>query len=222
MLSTFVRKIQEILNWRLFIVGLIAFICMYVFWELAENVWIMRTFSWDQPIMEWVHSWRSPLLTSIFLFITNTVGPLIFIPLALIFFDFWRHRFYYQIILVIFSILGFGAIVTVLKLIFQRPRPDVFDPIVTETSFSFPSGHTGAAVALFGLAGVFFWRQDNRIAAIVCWVWIFMVMLSRVYLGAHYPSDVLGSLVLGTIWVVLITVEPISRRKVKAENAAKA
>jgi undecaprenyl-diphosphatase len=91
-----------------------------------------------------------------------------------------------------------------LKLLFARPRPNVFPPLTLETSFSFPSGHTMAAVAFYGLIAILLWRDHHYGWALLPGLWVPLVALSRIYLGVHYPSDVLASLAVGTIWLALI------------------
>lgn len=201
---TQLRKFSEWFNWRWFLIFAIVLGASMTFLELAEDVWFNEGFKWDVPLILSVHSFSYPALDLIFKAITMTAGAIIFAPILIFCFWFWRKQSYYQIGMLLFSVIGMGIITTILKLLFQRPRPDVFVPLVTESSYSFPSGHTGAAVALFGLAGTFFWQDNQRIVALLCWLWVFLVMLSRIYLGAHYPSDVLASLMLGIIWIILL------------------
>ena len=97
----------------------------------------------------------------------------------------------------------------VLKFIIQRPRPDGFR-LAAATGFSFPSGHSMVAMAFFGLLAWFVWRyeKDRRQRALLLIAFafiIFMVGLSRVYLGVHYASDVIGGFCLSIIWLALYT-----------------
>ena len=93
---------------------------------------------------------------------------------------------------------------SLLKLLFARPRPNLFPPVVTETSFSFPSGHAMTAVAVYGLLSLLLWQRGRHSWALLAGLWVPLVALSRVYLGVHYPSDVLASLALGTVWLVIV------------------
>ena len=106
--------------------------------------------------------------------------------------------------LLLISVVGNIALDTLLKAIFTRPRPDVITPLVTETSFSFPSGHTAVAVALYGMLALLLWQRRHWLVGAVCMMWMLLIGLSRIYLGAHYPSDVVGSLAFSVVWVLML------------------
>jgi undecaprenyl-diphosphatase len=106
--------------------------------------------------------------------------------------------------MLIVSLIASQIISLLLKYRFDRPRPDVFPPLVVEHTGSFPSGHTLTAVAVYGLISVLLWQRGHRFLSIISGIWVFLIALSRVYLGAHYPSDVLASLALGTILLIII------------------
>ena len=97
----------------------------------------------------------------------------------------------------------------VYKGIVQRPRPEGIS-LVTEHGFSFPSGHSMAAMAFFGLLVWLIWHYEKdkpmRIACCVALsVVIVMVGVSRIYLGVHYASDVIGGFCVSLAWLTLYT-----------------
>jgi len=102
------------------------------------------------------------------------------------------------------SFAGAGAINAMLKLVLARPRPALFAPLVSASGFAFPSGHVTAAVSVYGLLAVFLWRQGRRLWAILSGACVFIVAVSRIYLGVHYPSDTMGSLAFGTLWLFVV------------------
>ena len=94
------------------------------------------------------------------------------------------------------------AIVVIVKLLVERHRPNQALQIIHEASFSFPSGHTMAAVVLYGLVAYFIMRTFKSFSArsLVIGTWVLFVVavaISRIYLGVHYPSDTLASASLG-------------------------
>ncbi|MEO8510422.1 MAG: phosphatase PAP2 family protein [Chloroflexota bacterium] len=90
----------------------------------------------------------------------------------------------------------------------ERARPDVLDPLVVEHGFSFPSGHSMLGATAWGIVAVVIARSDMPVAAKragvgVCIALVALIGLSRVYLGVHYPSDVLAGWTAGAVIVLL-------------------
>ena len=101
------------------------------------------------------------------------------------------------------------ALNTVLKYLVQRPRPDGFR-LISESGYSFPSGHSMVAMAFFGLLIWMVWRYHRRDVMRVAWCACFglvivMVGVSRIYLGVHYASDVLAGFCVSLVWLVFYT-----------------
>lgn len=94
----------------------------------------------------------------------------------------------------------------VIKILFHRARPD--GGLGVENTFSFPSGHALIATAFYGFLVYYFWRvAKNKAQKYLCLgVGLFLILLigaSRLYLGAHYFSDVIGGYILGAIWLAI-------------------
>ena len=111
-----------------------------------------------------------------------------------------------------FNVLNLGLVVLLnqaMKFAIQRPRPDVLR-LADVSGFSFPSGHSMVAMAVFGLLAWCVWRYEKnprRRIVLMCLFALIIVMvgISRIYLGAHYASDVLGGFCVSMIWLVLFT-----------------
>lgn len=104
------------------------------------------------------------------------------------------------------TLLGAAASDYFMKVIVARARPGDFIPSVIETSYSFPSGHATAALALYGFIAYALCRRypkhARKIVATVTAV-ILAVGFSRLYLGVHFPSDVIAGYLLGGLWLLL-------------------
>jgi undecaprenyl-diphosphatase len=113
-------------------------------------------------------------------------------------------------VLVLVTVGGAGALNLGLKTLFGRARPEAFfDQYPVPESFSFPSGHALFAACFFGgLAVLASHRLNSRVAEIVVWLiclsLILLIGVSRIYLGVHYPTDVLGGFAVGVVWVMSV------------------
>lgn len=138
---------------------------------------------------------------------------------------FLRRRWWYRLLALALTVPGGLALNLLLKSAFERQRPQFDDPLVKLTDFSFPSGHTMMATLFYGLlivvASVHIRSRVVRVTTIValCGV-IALVGFSRMYLGAHYLSDVLGALTMGVAWLALCVtaVDTMRRRREAMKN----
>jgi undecaprenyl-diphosphatase len=103
------------------------------------------------------------------------------------------------------SIIGGAILVSLLKFGFARPRPELVSHLVNVNAFSFPSGHATMAAVTFLTLGVLLARVQTRrrmklYVLTVASVLVLLVGLTRVYLGVHWPTDVLAGWCIGTAW----------------------
>jgi membrane-associated phospholipid phosphatase len=184
---------------------ILVFGAAFTFLELAEDVWLKEGFSWDVPLMRDIHRLSTPWLDTLMKSITLTAsGAVIVLVVAVVVWLWHGRRQRVEALTISTALIGSVIINTILKLIFARPRPEVFPPLTVEHSYSFPSGHTSTAIAFYGLLAVLLWRAHHRGWALLSGGWVLAVAFSRVYLGVHYPSDVLGSLTLGVVWLFAV------------------
>ena len=105
------------------------------------------------------------------------------------------------------AVIGSGIIIQGVKLIVHRPRPAFFTPLLHEGGYSFPSGHSLIAIVVYGLLGYFalhlVHNRAGRLAVRVVTVLIVVLIgVSRVYVGVHFPTDVLAGWTAGVPWLI--------------------
>ncbi|MBX3051015.1 MAG: phosphatase PAP2 family protein [Caldilineaceae bacterium] len=177
-----------------------------IFIDLAGDVWLREGFAWDVPLILAIHAYSAPWLDAVMIAITQL--GMYGAGLAALGVSLWMWRRHDRMhVWALWASFG-GAVVinTALKILFARPRPTIFPPLMVEHSYSFPSGHTIAATALYGFLTLLLWHNRQRFYAVLVALTIPLVALSRVYLGVHYPSDVLGALAVGIVWLALVWV----------------
>lgn len=113
-------------------------------------------------------------------------------------------------ILVITSFAS-ALVTSVMKRLLERPRPEIVPRLVEVTGLSYPSGHSLASAAVYLTAAFVVARhvslvRDRFAGVVFTAVLVLTIGASRVYLGVHYPSDVLGGILLGTAWALLMSV----------------
>ncbi|MEP6680253.1 MAG: phosphatase PAP2 family protein [Chloroflexota bacterium] len=112
------------------------------------------------------------------------------------------------------------------KVLVERARPDLLKPIVAEHGYSFPSGHSGLSMVGYGIAAVLVAhslvpRAIKLVTALAAGCLVVLVGISRVYLGAHYPTDVAaGWLAGGAIVLLFVWLSPVSRERAVAPAGA--
>jgi len=197
-----------------------------VYWWLGFGLKEDGWFAWDLTIMLELHSFSQPWLDQLFLAITHTVQVFMVVPLLAMLVYLWRQSERITAALLVASAAIFPLVSLVVKQEFGRPRQHVFPPVDVEHTFSFPSGHTLTAIGVYGFIAILLWQRGHRLMAIISGLWVFIIGISRVYLGAHYPSDVLASLAVGTFMLVIVQFVDqqlnayYARKKVVSENEA--
>lgn len=183
------------------------FVCMLSFAVLASFVAKGLTLAFDSSVLVWINSKASQTYDSLFIVITELGGVYVVATTTLaLFLYFLRKKFYAKAILVALGVGGAAAIGYMLKALFERTRPDLWEWIITETNFSFPSGHAIGCSALALCVVALLWNTKWRYYAVVgAVIYVFVISFSRLYLGVHYPSDIIGGWLLSSAWVALLT-----------------
>lgn len=183
-------------------------IILIVFGWIAQLVSGQRIAAFDNKITDAVRSVHSDTMTFWMKGFTE-LGSEIFVILMIVVFAAALAVIGYRRELIFYlGVIGSSALLNLLlKVIFQRARPDI-DRIVEASGFSFPSGHSMSAFTLYGMTIYFLWKHLKyrwmRTAVILIGtVIIAMIGISRIYLGVHYPSDVIGGYLVSAAWLIM-------------------
>lgn len=180
---------------------------------LAVNYFGMfRAF--DVSVLRFLFAAHNPALTKIFLAFTFLGDALFVLPLTafLAIFFFYKKQLPY-FFLFVGTMVGASVSLFLLKHVVHRIRPDMFPWLVPESGFSFPSGHATLSIAFYGLLA-YLWASSADSGAStkrtkssqwnIFFIWLFLVFgigLSRLYLGVHYPTDIIAGYLTGFIFL---------------------
>jgi undecaprenyl-diphosphatase len=198
---------------------IVAAVATWAFSEFAEHVMSGGTQAFDEAALRWISTHHSTALDSAMLDITvlgtSTVVMMI-VCVAALFLTLTRHK--YSALLLLVATVGGMILDTILKLQFDRPRPHVFTWGTHASMSSFPSGHAMSATIVYSTVAYLAARLQKRrwahwLTLLAAAVVILLIALSRVYLGVHYPSDVLAGAIIGLAWAAfcMATLEAIQR-----------
>lgn len=186
---------------------IIGFIFLFFFFGAAiGNLVILEDLiKFDHQLHSYLLSARTPELINFFLLITSLASTSFAVSVSIVFVIllFFKKKKNYLLPFFI-SLLG-GMLTNFLsKFLIRRLRP--IEPVYTEISYSFPSAHSTLAVVLYGFIFYYFWKQAKK-RATKNLILVFGILLilaigfSRIYLGVHFFSDVVGGYLLGLAWL---------------------
>jgi undecaprenyl-diphosphatase len=197
-------------RWWLFLAGGLA--ALGTFLEMSEELIDDDELTGvDQQILRYVALQRLPWLTVAFLDLT-ALGSLTLLGLVMLCaaVPLWRVGDRSGAMQLFTAVLGAGAWTLLTKTLFARARPDIAHRLVDVHGYSFPSGHSAGAAALYVTLAMVLGRHLRTIKsrviliAAACTIAV-LIAFSRVYLGVHYPSDIASGLAFGSGWALLLT-----------------
>ena len=181
----------------------------------------------DRNVAQWLHERTTPGMQTVMQLVTALASPASVACVTLITaLVLWWKRCWYRLLALILILSGGIVLAFLLKIIFHRDRPDFADSGMILSGYSFPSGHTMAATLLCGVLAVFAvitlksWRWRVRAVLSAC-VMVLLVGFSRVYLGAHFLSDVLGAAAAGLAWLAFCLTAVDTLRRYREHSAGK-
>jgi undecaprenyl-diphosphatase len=186
--------------------ALVAVSGTYAFARFASHVSSGRTQAFDDAVLRWVADHRSPALEPVMLEITFLgTGTVVITIVAVSALFLWLTKHRYSAVLLLIATLGSIVLNNLLKMGFGRPRPQLFDWGTHVVSWSFPSGHAMSAAVVYGTVAYLAARLQTRhlhrvMTLLVAALLIVLIGVTRLYLGVHYPSDVIAGVIIGLAW----------------------
>jgi undecaprenyl-diphosphatase len=188
----------------------LALLSLFLFSWIAHEMLEGDTARFDQAVRSWVHQFASPGITRAMTAISMLGYNLLIVELVLAIAVFlalrWRHAAGWLAV----AVAGGLALDVALKYAFHRSRPQPYFGVAPD-SYSFPSGHAVCSFCFYVvLAGLIAARTRSlllRVAmGIAAAVIVIAIGLSRIYLGVHYPSDVIAGYLAASAWVTTLLV----------------
>jgi len=189
--------------WRIGLLFVGMLLPLWIFAELADEVHEMEQFVFDDPILLHANGLAGPGLDGFFVVVSKlgyegVIAVDLVLVLMLLALKHWREAIFAATAFMGSSLLNVGA-----KQFFQRDRPTLWESISPEDTFSFPSGHAMGSMTLVMTAILLAWPSRWRWPVLLlASAFAVLVGYSRVYLGVHFPSDILAGWMAGTAWVV--------------------
>jgi membrane-associated phospholipid phosphatase len=183
--------------------------CLVVLGSIAEGVRTQEVFALDTWATPFLHGIASPGMDTLMNLLTD-LGSILVLPVVFVLVEawlLWRKRFRAGVLLAV-ACIGSLVLQGTMKLFFARPRPQLSYANVLP-DYSFPSGHTMNAVIFYGAVALILWsifgRRVGLAAIAVATVIALGVGISRIYLGYHYLTDVVGGILAGLAWLVVVS-----------------
>jgi undecaprenyl-diphosphatase len=179
----------------------------------------------DLRLAQWLHAHASPALTDALLAVTQMHAPAGIAVLAAgmaVYMALKRDHYW---LLAVLLTMPAGMILNVLlKNLFERNRPVFDSPLVVLATYSFPSGHAAYSTMLYGLLAAYVAHRVDRwqwrlLSVLMCGAIVMLVSFSRLYLGAHYLTDVLAGVCEGLAWLALVWLIVTGLRRRQAPGA---
>lgn len=213
---------QGYLGLHLTVGALALMLAVIVFGNIAEDVVTLDPITLlDTQVSQWFHVHATPPLTRLMLGVTYLHSTLGIIAMCGLLAVYWVRLKAWDWLLALLLTVPLGMLLNVLlKNIFQRARPSFEHPLLTLSTYSFPSGHAAGATLFYGVLAAYLccrlasWRWRVVVVALAALL-VALVGLSRIYLGVHYLSDVLAAIASSSGWlaVSLTAVGTLRRRR---------
>ncbi|MBB1088990.1 phosphatase PAP2 family protein [Lysobacter sp. SG-8] len=179
---------------------------MWGFAELADEIHENEAIPFDDAILHWLYDRSHPTLDRFFVTVTQLGYTWFVVPFdILLTVGLATARRYREAIFAGVALAGSGLLNMGTKLLFARARPALWESIAPEHNYSFPSGHAMGSMTLAWVLVLLAWPTRARWWVVgVAGPFVFLVGMSRLYLGVHYPSDILAGWAAASLWTVSV------------------
>ena len=179
---------------------------MLGFAALGEWVREGGTQRYDVAGLQWISQHHTPLLTKVMTELTFLgTGSVVLTIVGVSALFLWHTQHKHSARLLLAAVAGSILLNSMLKLWFARPRPEVFERLTHTASSSFPSGHAMSATVCYGTVAYLVMRLQKHhwsrvLTGTSATILILLICTTRLYLGVHYPSDVIAGMLIGLAW----------------------
>jgi undecaprenyl-diphosphatase len=189
---------------------LVAAAAIAIFAALASAVAAGFTQQFDESVLRWFEAHRSETLNQVMLEITTLGTGVVLVMIVLIASVFlWVTKHHWSVYVLLLGVLGAKLFNTLLKGTFARERPSIVEWATQVHTPSFPSGHAMSSLVVYGSVAYLVSRLEpsrrlKRLTFALAAVIVGLIGISRMYLGVHYPSDVIAGFLAGFAWIALV------------------
>lgn len=185
----------------------ISIVAVYVLAELSDEVLEQEAFAIDKPILLAIHQFANPTLDTVMVGITRAGDPHTVVPLTLVVFGLllWKRRFLEARFFAL-NALGGAVLSYCLKLAFSKQRPQLWNSPITEVTYSYPSGHALGSMVIYGFLSYLIaklYPHYAKASYVIATLLIAAIGFSRLYLGVHWPTDIVGGYCIGLLWITV-------------------
>lgn len=200
-----------------------VFLPLQIFGELAEDVWEHQGgFAWDVPILLAIHSTSQPLLDTIATFLTKLGVFWGVFPVAIVVgFTLLIQRRLHSLTYFLTTLIGSIVINRTTKVLLHRARPHLWQSPAPEFDYGFPSGHAMSSMTLVAALVILTWNTRWRWWTLILGgLFVVAIGWTRLYLGVHYPSDILAGWMVSIAWSIGVSflIKPNTTRHRKHQN----
>ena len=201
-----------------------ASLSLILFLWLAGEVYVGETIIFDETIRQAVRRFAAPWLTKTMIYVSLLgsqrflIGGVIVLLIVFIWLK-WKR----EIILFLLTMTGEAILEVTLKLLFGRVRPEPFFDYAPLKTYSFPSGHALASACFYGiLAWLIAAHVKRRSLKFLIWIsaatLVLLIGFTRIYLGVHFPSDVLAGFAAAFVWIFTVAMTDYYLKNKNSQN----